>query len=130
MMTTTSLFSKEDISMNIKVVDYIGRSALSMAKGNQLYELIIPKIEGGESITLDFENVEMFASLFFNTSIGRLLKDFKPEELQEQVKFINLTPVGRNLLRRSIRNSAEYFSNSSVREAVDNIVPNIEGDLR
>ncbi|MEI2366232.1 STAS-like domain-containing protein [Niallia circulans] len=116
--------------MNINVFDIIGRSALSMSKGNDLYEVIIRHIKKGEKITLNFENVEMFASLFFNTSIGRLLKDYKPEELSEKVRFENLTPVGKDLLRRSIRNSAEYFSNESVRTAIDKVVPEIEGKDR
>ncbi|GKU81186.1 STAS-like domain-containing protein [Niallia sp. NCCP-28] len=116
--------------MNINVFDIIGRSALSMSKGNDLYEVIIQHIKKGQEITLDFENVEMYASLFFNTSIGRLLKDFKPNELSNKVKFVNLTPVGKDLLRRSIRNSAEYFSNVSVRNAIDKVVPEIEGKDR
>jgi hypothetical protein len=127
---TTSLSFKEELNVIIKVVDSIGRSALSMAKGNELYNKIMPILKKGEKITLDFENVEMFATLFFNTSIGRLLKDYRPEELQEKIKFVNLTPVGRELLRRSIKNSAEYFSNPSVREAVDHVIPKIEGDLK
>lgn len=116
--------------MEIKVNEIIGKAALSMAKGNQLYEVIIPRIQQEDQLIINFEKVDTFATLFFNTSIGKLLKDYKPEELHEKVVFTNLNPVGSKLLKRSIKNSSDYFQNASMREAVDKIIPDIEGDLR
>ena len=36
---------------------------------------------------------------FFNAAIGQLLKDLRPEDLDEQLKVENLTSVGQDLLR-------------------------------
>jgi len=94
----------------IYVREHIGRSGLSKRNGDILYKVIMDHIKENQKIVLDFAGVDAFASLFFNASIGRLLKDYYLEELHERLDFVNLTPVGQNTLRRTIKNSAEYFA--------------------
>ena len=77
-----------------------GNIAISMSKGNELYKQILQLIQNSEDgkIILDFHNVEIFASPFFNASIGYLLKDYDITFLQNKLHFENLNPVGNNLL--------------------------------
>jgi STAS-like domain of unknown function (DUF4325) len=114
--------------IRIRVEELIGRSGLSKRSGNILYEAIIDHIKENQKIVLDFAGVDAFASLFFNASIGRLLKDYSPEELNERLDFENLTPVGQDTLRRTIKNSAEYFGNANVRKAVDSTISELGGE--
>ncbi|WP_242317085.1 STAS-like domain-containing protein [Bacillus cereus group sp. BfR-BA-01489] len=116
--------------MNILVFDVVGESALSMQKGEKLYEMMIENLKSGKEVELDFNGVQKFASPFFNASIGRLLKDFTPEDLNRRMKFTNLNAVGGSLLRKSIKNSAEYFQDNLMKNAVDKAISNIEGDIK
>lgn len=112
----------------IYVREHIGRSGLSKRNGGILYKVIMDHIKENQKIVLDFAGVDVFAFSFFNTSIGRLLKDYSPKELHERFDFVNLTPVGQNILKRTIRNSVAYFSNADIRKAIDNTMSEIEGE--
>lgn len=64
---------------NIVIKDVVGGNAVSMSAGTKLKELILNSWarsgEGDEKLVLDFSGIEVFASPFFNASIGALLKD-------------------------------------------------------
>lgn len=94
----------------IKVFDLIGKNAISMQTGDKVYMILVEKVARGEQITLDFEGVTLFASPFFNSAIGRLLKDKEISQLQQQLKFEHLDEVGRNLLNLVIRNAINYYN--------------------
>jgi len=94
----------------IKVFDLIGKNAISMQTGDKVYMILVEKVARGEQITLDFEGVTLFASPFFNSAIGRLLKDKEISQLQQQLKFEHLDEVGRNLLNLVISNAINYYN--------------------
>ncbi|WP_440095155.1 STAS-like domain-containing protein [Acinetobacter baumannii] len=98
----------------IKVFDLIGKNAISMQTGDKIYTILKDKVQNGEHITLDFEGVTLFASPFFNSAIGRLLKDKEISELQQQLKFEHLDEVGRNLLNLVISNAISYYNKGSI----------------
>jgi predicted nucleic acid-binding OB-fold protein len=98
----------------IKVFDLIGKNAISMQTGDKIYTILKDKVQNGEHITLDFEGVTLFASPFFNSAIGRLLKDKEISELQQQLKFEHLDEVGRNLLNLVISNAIIYYNKGSI----------------
>ncbi|WP_182200104.1 STAS-like domain-containing protein [Paraliobacillus salinarum] len=109
--------------MLIKVFDLIGdKNALSMDKGEKVYKAIRESIDNEKNVEVDFEGVQIFATLFFNTAIGKLLKDYHAEDLNDKIKFINLTDNGKNLVRKSIKNSAEYYNNTDLKNAVDKVI--------
>ncbi len=93
-----------------------------MEDGQQIYDQIHPELESGNTVELDFEGVTIFASPFLNVSFGRLLKDFKPDDLNRLVKITNLNPVGWSVLKRVIENSKEYYANEVLRKAVDEVL--------
>lgn len=93
----------------INVYEVIGKNAISMQSGDKIYQLINSNLENTESIILDFKNVELFASPFFNAAIGYLLKDMDIKELQAKLKFENLDEIGRNLLNLVISNALNFY---------------------
>lgn len=93
-----------------------------MEDGQKVYDLIHPELSAGRAVELDFMNVTVFASPFFNSAIGRLLKDIKPDDLNRLLKITKLIPAGLTVLKRVIENSKEYYSNGAVRKALDEVL--------
>jgi hypothetical protein len=99
----------------IHVKEIVGVNAISMQSGSYLYEVLSTSIlKKGESIELDFSGVELFASPFFNSSIGLLLKDINIDALQEMLKVTNLSKVGLQLLNHVIENAIKFYANKSI----------------
>ena len=78
---------------------------IDTANGNTVISAVSDKI--------DFTDVGLFASPFFNASIGLLLKDIDISDLQKNVTFINLSEVGRQLLNHVISNAIKYYDKES-----------------
>lgn len=110
--------------ISIKVFELTGKNAISMQNGEKLYSAVHPALLAGESIKIDFSGVLLFASPFFNASIGLLLKDSAVESLQKQLSFENLNDVGRDLLNHVIGNAIAFYKNSeTVSNAIDQSMP-------
>ena len=99
--------------MKVMTKDIVGHNAISMQSGTNLYDIISTNILSGKAVELDFEGVNLFASPFFNASIGLLLKDIELPELQSNLKIENLSPVGKHLLNHVIKNAIEYYDEST-----------------
>lgn len=93
----------------IPVKKLTGKNAISIQNGANLYESIYPSIVSGEEVLLDFEGVELFASPFFNASIGLVLKDIDVTQLKERVRMKNLSELGSQLLNHVISNAIRYY---------------------
>tara|TARA_B110000211_G_scaffold234241_1_gene303074 strand:- start:8146 stop:8502 length:357 start_codon:yes stop_codon:yes gene_type:complete len=104
----------------IKVIDLVGKNAISMQSGTKLYEKIFPKLAKKEKIELSFEGVSLYASPFFNASIGLLLKDISIDELMSNMKIIEINDIGRDLLNDVIQNALTFYGEqSSITEILD-----------
>lgn len=77
-----------------------GKYATGADNGQQVYDLIYPELLAGQSVELDFDGVNVFASAFFNFAIGQLLKDISPDALNKLLKITGLSPKGYSILRR------------------------------
>lgn len=95
----------------IKVFEITGRNAISMQKGNLIYEILAQNYKSHEKVILDFEGVALFASPFFNASVGHLLKDITVQELLQFMKPLNLNETGKDLLNLVIANAIKFYSN-------------------
>ncbi len=108
--------------MKVDVFKEVGENCITLEDGHKIYDMIHSELSSGNNVELDFENVKIFASPFFNSAIGRLLKDFKPEDLNRLLKITNITSTGMSVLRRVIENAKEYYSNPEMRKAVDDVL--------
>lgn len=95
--------------MKLIARELVGVNAISMQSGKNLYDKISTPIISNNDVELDFDGIEVFASPFFNASIGLLLKDVEIGSLLKHLKIINLNPVGRNLLNHVISNAIKYY---------------------
>ena len=94
--------------MTILISNFIN-TALSVNEGFIIYNEIV-KIYNrnlSEEIVLDFNGINLFSILFFNTIIEHLSKEQK--NLMEKVKFINLSSLGKRLYKHSVKNAKVIF---------------------
>lgn len=96
--------------MKIMASEIVGKNAISMQSGKNLHDIICQPIVAGEKVCIDFEGVELFASPFFNASIGLLLRDISLDDLKARLEVKNISEVGRQLLNHVIANAINFFS--------------------
>lgn len=101
------------------VHEIVGEYAMTLEDGQQTYDRVFPDLKEGSTVELDFERVCYFASPFFNAAIGQLLREFSSAELNQQLSIVNLSPVGRNALKRVIENSK---SPKETQKLVDEVI--------
>ena len=108
--------------MKIGVAPRCEKLCITTEDGEQLRSEIVAQLSKGERVELDFADVEVFASPFLNAAVGSLLRDYKPEDLNSAIRFINLSPEDAQLLRRVIENARDYFANLKAKQIVDSAV--------
>ncbi|WP_353932055.1 STAS-like domain-containing protein [Okeanomitos corallinicola TIOX110] len=108
--------------MKYKVYDIIGENCTSQRSGQQLYDLIHPQLQAGESVELDFTGVRKFLSVFFNLAIGQLLRDMKVEEFEKLLIVNGLNSFGQQTYDNVIDHAKQYYSNDTYRQAVDEMI--------
>ncbi len=108
--------------MIYKIHSLIGKNCITSEDGQAIYNLIHPQLLAENSVELDFAEVNIFASPFFNAAIGQLLKDIQTEKLNRLIKFSNLSPVGMQLVKKVIGNAKQYYSSENIREAVNEVL--------
>lgn len=116
--------------MDCKVYALVGENAITVEDGQKVYEKIQPELRAGYAVDLDFLNVRVFASPFFNSAIGQLLKDIKPDELNRLLRVHNLNPVGTEVLKRVVENAKRYFGSDSYRKAQTEVLSKLAEDFR
>lgn len=106
-----------------------GRAAVSDVDGNKLFEKIIYALKGGNSVLLDFINIEILTSAFLNTAIGQLYnEDYTADFLRQNVKTINMQTEDREILKSVLVRAKEYYQNpeyktkleEAIKEELDN----------
>ncbi|KJR40949.1 hypothetical protein MCHI_003143 [Candidatus Magnetoovum chiemensis] len=106
--------------MIIEIYQITGENCITQEDGEDVYNKIHPALlKGEEKVELDFNNVKVFASTFFNQSIGRLLEDIAPKTLNELLSFSNLSEIGDSVLRKVIDNAKRYYSDPNFKKAHD-----------
>jgi len=115
--------------MEVKIRSYIGENCITVDDGERLYQKIHNEILKGQRVDVDFSDVKIFASPFFNAAIGQLLKDLPREQLKSLLHFIGLSSHGDHVLRRVIENAQKYYTNPHFRESVEKVIADQAQDL-
>lgn len=108
--------------MKINVHSLVGEFGITLDDGKKLFDAIRPDLLAERPVELDFSGVKVFASPFFNASIGKLLADVTLAQLQSRLSWSNLTAVGESVLKLVLKNSEEYYRNPEARRAADSIL--------
>lgn len=108
--------------MTLKIHDITGNYAISADHGQQVYDKIHSELLDGRAVELDFSEVNVFASAFFNFAIGQLLKDIPPDDLNRLLQISNLNSNGATILRQIIDNAKKYYGDPEYQEAADAVM--------
>lgn len=108
--------------MNIAIKEFIGPRCILKDDGQKLYEEISSLLHKGEEVTLDFSSVKMFASPFFNYSIGQLIGNLPEDTIRSYLHLKNLEPVGHSIIERVIDNASKFKSDVDYKKIVDEIL--------
>jgi STAS-like domain of unknown function (DUF4325) len=109
-------------AMRYVVNEITGPYALTPDGGQALYDQIHPVLVAGQSVALDFSDVKISASPFFNVAIGQLLKDLSPDQLNQNLSIENLNNNGQAVLKHVIENAKRYYLEPKYQHAVDHAI--------
>ena len=79
--------------MKLEIKTFVGERCVTSDDGQRVYKEIHPKLAAGESVPLDFNGVTVVASPFFNLAIGQLLRDLKPDDLNELLEVEDIVLI-------------------------------------
>lgn len=102
-------------------IEELCSTALSINDGEILKKEIEKYIVKYEKIVLDFENITLFASPFFNQSIGYFVTKLTPKVFLEKIVCINLTELGDQTYHYSYNNACSVYEKSLSESDIDNI---------
>lgn len=107
--------------MKIRIKD-ISDNALFEDDGVKLRKEIIDFCDKNshEKIQLDFSDISLFATMFFNAWIGYFVKNNKTDILN-RIETTNISKLGEKTLQHS-RDNAEYIislSNKDIKKIID-----------
>ena len=62
--------------MNFSIHQLVGPNCITVEDGQIVYEQIYPELKQNRPVELDFKDVRLFASPFFNAAIGQTIQRF------------------------------------------------------
>lgn len=105
----------------IMVRDTIGADCITNEQGQQIHSLVYLILKEGNIAVLDFKDVNGFTAVFFNASIGQLLRHFSKESLDRLLILENLSDIGQLVVSTVFNNASECHNNPEHQEAVDRV---------
>lgn len=109
--------------MNISIRELIASEVcMTREDGQKVFAVVHAALSSPGRITIDFADTRVFVSPFFNTAFSQLLKTYSKEILRKRLRFTNLHPSGKEVLRTSIEAAEEYYSNRHHRDAVQRAI--------
>lgn len=84
-------------------------NAASRAKGSLLKKQLEDALNEKENITVDFDDINKFASPFFNNSFSALAIQYGFKEI-EKIKLVNISDNGKLIFNSSIKNAKFLIS--------------------
>lgn len=101
------------------VVKNISTYAMFDTDGVKLRKQILAAwAQGTTLVTLDFQGIELFATMFFNASIGWLILYKNPDYVSKHLQCINLSSLGKETYQHSYDNALMVKENPSYQKAL------------
>ena len=114
--------SNNEIKINI-YNEVGGSAAVSDTDGQKVFEKINKALKAGNSVLLDFVNIDMVISAFLNTAVGQLYKEnYSVEFLRSHVKTTNMKKDDWDILATVLKRAKEYYQNPEYREKLDEVL--------
>lgn len=94
----------------INIFDITGKFAMTADEGREVYSRIVNEFQKGETVLLDFKNIEQSISAFLNPAIGQLYGNYSQEQIRSLLKLQNMSPGDQHILRIVVENAKKTFS--------------------
>lgn len=95
----------------IKAVDFI-KTGFSADDATKLDAVIQPLVEKGEKIIVDFKDITIFTTLFFNNVFAKYILKIGPDAYKQKFELKNLSELGETTYQHSFENAVNYFNMS------------------
>lgn len=95
--------------MRTILVSKIAAMALTESDGLKLRKAMEASLENDKEIELDFSGISLFATMFFNASIGNLIMRFSPEKCAEIIRLTHISDLGMDTYQHSFENARFIF---------------------
>jgi len=76
----------------LSVVQIAGPYCGTHSEGEKLYAALAPLLKRREKIALDFDQIEIASSSFFNELFGRITEEFGEDLIEGYISYISLKP--------------------------------------
>ena len=104
------------ILLREKVTDNM---AVTPVEGQPIYEQIVEFLKAGDTIELDFSDLQICTTAFLNVIIGNLYKDYTSELLKEKIKFQGLDMPMRERIKKVSDRAKQFYKDQ---ESYTNII--------
>lgn len=97
--------------------------AMTEEQGLSVRSAIAPFVDADEPVVLDFSGISLFATMFFNASIGYYVLEKGVEYCTQNIQMTNISPLGKETYDHSLSNAKEIRENIRTYggEAVDGV---------
>lgn len=92
----------------IKASNYI-KTAFSAQDAENLSKAIDPVLNSDEKVIIDFSEITIFTTLFFNNVFAKYLIQIGPEEYNKKFELTNLSELGQTTYKHSYDNAIYYY---------------------
>jgi hypothetical protein len=104
----------------ILVRDYADM-ALTERDGMKLRAAIERLLQNEPAVLLDFSGISLFATMFFNASIGHLVMQLSPTVCAGRILITNISDLGRETYQHTFENARDIFSQHSSLEKIADV---------
>ncbi len=108
----------------IKIKDIVNM-AITEEQGLKLRKKIGEIIESQDEIVLDFEDIKLFTTMFFNASIGYYILQYSPEKCKNIFNLKNISKVGEQTYKHSFENAEEIFKDENKLAIIRNVTEQV-----
>ena len=77
--------------MKIRLSEHVGTHCASIDDGQKVYNLLASEFKKGNSVELDFQEVQSILTPFLHNCIGKLLNEYQKETVMERLVLCNLS---------------------------------------
>lgn len=85
----------------LSIVQIAGPYCGTHIEGEKLYHAVAPYLRADEQVILDFDNVELTSSSFFNELFNNVIEDFGERIVGSHISFDLLKPRHQFVLERT-----------------------------
>ncbi len=112
------------------IISELINNALTESNGlilREKIEIFLKEMSEDDTITLDFKNITLFATPFFNASIGYFILNLGPEKFAKIFKLEQISELGQSTYQHSYENAVEIYNRNTNTDIVGEVTKtNIE----